>query len=469
MTFEKPLTILRIEAADEARCDTQVRLDVVKPNWKMAQKEMNDAEADLLDAQTAARERFPEVAYDEDTSCALSRLTLDFETTTNRYRKLDSLKRHLDDELKKLKETELKMVSEMREPGIFDGGQDLGPNGWERVRLRDLTGAPDASQDLEKQTWVTMELEAQGYDTIRDYLQGRGRMIMQLIDKGELATTTIEKVDRAVYRFLERRKLLDRWPKDIPAPKGEQMTILQVEPETKTKEKGKNKPKAKTETQENEDQPEFDGIDDATEPEVTESPSLARFQLPKPEYFYPNDKEQAADLSLFRVQLMGPWESLASVMDVQIEFTDKEQAEVDLSIRATPWEGMPQLLSMLHDKIDLTRIGIPSDKVSICVNAWLKVATDQGAARGEMVDEYTQWFCEQVISMGGEAVRRIAEWNSDLGAVVASHQDKTFDIKPAKPTKKPASKKPATKKRVAKKKTSAKGKKKAPHAVNLPE
>lgn len=456
MTFEKPLAIIRIEAADEARCDTQVRLDVVKPDWKIAQKAMNDAEAALLDAQTAARERFPEVAYDEETSCALSRLTLEFETTTNQYRKIDSMKRHLDDELKKLKDSELKMVSEMREPGIFDGGQDLGPNGWQRVRLRDLTGGPDTTQDLEKQVWTSMELETHGYDTIQQFLQGRGRLIPALVDNAEIAENTLEKIDRAVYRFLERRKLLDRWPSDIPAPKGEQMTILQVEPEKK----GKNKPKAKTETQEQEttEQPEFDGVVDQPEPEaqIVESPSLARFRLPEPDHFYPGDKEQTAELSLWRVELMTPWETLAAYMGNEVEFTDKEQAEADLSIRTTPWEGLPQILSLIFDKIDLAQIGIPSEKLQLCIEGWLKLATERGGERGEMLDEYTEWFCQQIVAMGGDAVRRVAQWNSDLGAVIAAHQDMAFEPNPAvqikaNGKKKATKKKPATKKRAAKK------------------
>lgn len=151
----KPLALLAVEAADEARCDVLSELGKVKPIWKAAQESRDKAEEDLLDAQTAARERFPEGPYDTDTSNALNARTGEYETRTAKFRRLDSRKRSLDDKIKKLTTEVLRLLGEMREPGLWAAGQALGPDGWKQLKLRTLCGGPDPDKDMDKQTWLT--------------------------------------------------------------------------------------------------------------------------------------------------------------------------------------------------------------------------------------------------------------------------------------------------------------------------
>lgn len=231
---QKPLAWLRVEASDEARCDSLTRLNTIDPEWKQAKKAMNDAEEALLQGQGAARERFPHDAYDSETSQSLNGLIASFEENQAKYARIDSRRRSLQDENRKLTEQTLRLLSETREPGIFDAGESLGPNGWKLVKMRDLIGGPDASRDLDGQTWPAATLEASGYHTVGEYLQGRTRLIPKMIDDAEIGAPTIEATDTAVYRFLEKRGLLDKWPDGLDAPSGEQMLLLRGQVGTAT-------------------------------------------------------------------------------------------------------------------------------------------------------------------------------------------------------------------------------------------
>lgn len=439
---EKPIAWLRIEAADEARCDSEENLAVVKPAWKIAQKEMNDSEEALLDAQSAARERF-KGAYDEETSKSLSRLTKDFEEKTAAFRRIDSKKRHLDDEVKKLREGELKMIAEARDPDLFAAGEKLGPNGWQRVRLRDLTGHPDMSKDPEKQVWKSMELEKHGYDTIQQYLQGRGRLIPRLVDDGEIAATTLGEIDTVVWRFLDRRGLLDRWPKGVEPPKGEQM-ILQ--PETSS-------------------EPAFDGEREVPGPTLTtDDKPLVKFKVPSAAELLPGgSKGDINAVSLRMVELMTPWETLGEEHELLFALTDDEARAMTAAVGLTPYEAVSYILCAIDKGQDIEPHGVPDDKFSRAINAWLLRSSELGHEAGVEgdYDEVTAWFMRQVIGKGAEAVRRVSVWSPDLGANIAAYRDSAgFDDYEPKPTpferatkKKKTVKKKATKKKVSKKRS----------------
>lgn len=225
MTDPKPLALIAVETADEARCDVLEELGKIKPVWKAAQENRDKAEADLLDAQTAARERFPDSAYDQETSHALNLRSEAHERRTAKFRALDSRKRSLDDKAKKMTAEVLRLVGEMREPGLWAAGDKAGPDGWKKLSLRNLVGGPDPEKDLEKQDWPCRELEKAGYHTIHEFLKGRARLIAAAIDDANLAADTVAQVDQAVYRFLERKGLVKQWPKDVAVPAGGQMVF----------------------------------------------------------------------------------------------------------------------------------------------------------------------------------------------------------------------------------------------------
>lgn len=223
---EKPLTWLRIEASDEARCDSLARFAAIDPEWKQGKKAMNDAEEALLEAQGAASERFPIEAYDAETSRALNGRIAEYDEHRARYGRLDSRRRVIQDEVRKLTDHTLMLLSESREPGIFDGGEKLGPDGWKHVKIRDLIGGPDPAKELASQVWPASTLEQAGYHTLGEYLRGRTRMMPKLIDDAELSAETMESADTAVYRFLEKRQMLDKWPTGLGVPNGQQMLLI---------------------------------------------------------------------------------------------------------------------------------------------------------------------------------------------------------------------------------------------------
>lgn len=419
---EKPLVWIRIEAADEARCHSEERLAIVKPDWKLAQKEMNYAGEALLEAQSAARERFTG-AYDEETSRSLSRLTKDFEEKAAAYRRIDSKKRHLDDEVKKLREGELKMIADARDPDLFAGGEKLGPNGWQRVRLRDLTGHPDMSKDPEKQVWKSMELEKHGYDTVHQFLQGRGRLIPALLDDGEIASTTLGEIDAVVYRFLEKRSLLNHWPKDIDAPKGEQM-ILQAD-KPKEPAKGKNMPKGKPKAPEPDDQgdeAELPAFDDTQTPATG---PLALFKPPSAAKLQPISGRDPKEISQRLVKLMYTWEGIGEECDLLFAFTEQEEAAMHDLVGPTPYTAVSYILAGVFkdNGLDPESTGPVGEKFGLAMTAWMTRASELGEEAGLPYDELTIWFMRKVIEQGAEDVRRVGAWSADLGAAIAAFRD----------------------------------------------
>ncbi len=457
---QKPLAWLRIEAADEARCDSLLRLASVEPDWKQAKKVMNDSEEALLEAQTAAREMFPDSAYDQETSRALNQRCDAFEGAQLKFKKIDSRRRVLLDETKKLTESELTMISEAREPGIFADGSKNGPNAWKFVKLRDLTGGPDLTKDLEKQVWTAAGLETQGYHTVDEFLKGRDRLIPQLIDDAELARDTVAIVDTAVYRFLEKRNLLDKWPKGVDAPNGEQMTILQTsettEPEKpKKSKKSKNekpKPKAKPETK-----------NDAPKLKLAGSDSDL-IELPGIKDFYDAEIEGESE---FKDELEGRettigmlWADLFHGTPMMSKRpTDEELQIFSSSIAPRFGEFYIEILSLLREGRELPANPITDASFGVMTDLVCYWATTKGDQIGEMVDEWSAWFSRQVCNLGGDSVRKLTQWSSDVGAMVAAHQDIASNngltleerIKPEEPakTKKKAKKKTTKKKRTA--------------------
>lgn len=225
MAEPKPLALIAVETADESRCEILEELGKLRPAWTAARERRDKAEEELLEAQTAARERFPNSAYDQETSHALNLRGETYERCTAKWRALDSRKRSLDDKAKKMTAEVLRLVGEMREPGLWAAGEKHGPDGWKQLKLRVLVGGPDPEKELDKQDWTCRELEKAGYHTIGEFLKGRGRLIAEAIDNAELAADTVAQVDVAVYRFLERKDLLKLWPKDVPVPAGGQLTF----------------------------------------------------------------------------------------------------------------------------------------------------------------------------------------------------------------------------------------------------
>lgn len=433
MTIEKTMPWLRIEAADEARCDSIARFAQVDPDWKIAKKEMNDAEEALLDAQSAARERFPETAYDEETSQSLNRLTHDYEQKCAKYRKLNSRRKSIHDEVGKLTERLLNMISEARQPGIFDGGQDLGPDGWKKLRLRDLTGGPDPKADIEKQVWTAAELETHGYDTIDQFLKGRGRLIPALVDDGEIASGTLAKVDLAVYRFLERRNLLDRWPEGIEPPSGEQMIIMQAyeTPEEAEKPKAKSKP-----------EPE------AEKPKGADAGSPMTVKLPEAKFWYGSNKLECEACSMRSVMLMRPWQRIAEDKGVELDLTDAEHNAFEEFMGPTPYEAIRKLAAINYGDEELPKLPIDETEFGSMLGLWFAIAADMGKIRGTDLDELTQFLFTDIIEKGSENVRRFAKWCGDFGAMLCSHRDSEhYNADHAKP----AGPKPVTKKRTSKK------------------
>lgn len=432
---EKPVPWLRIEAADEARCDSLKRFNAIDPEWKIAKKVMNDAEEALLDAMSASREKFPDSAYDAETSKAINDRVRTYEDAQAKYRKLDSRRRSLQDELKKLTENELRLVSETREPGIFDAGDKLGPNGWKLVKLRDLAGGPDPTKPMDKQTWASQLLESNGYHTIDEYLKGRGRLILNLVDEGEIAKPTIELFDTAIYRFLEKRNMLDKWPKDVETPSGEQMTILQAAEDVETEEKaGKaEKPQEPTEG----------GLKlagGAGGPDVVPMPSLAEL------YPYEHQGESEFKDTIERHETtckMHFKDSLHGSPFETSKISDKEWAEFYDVVGKTPGELMGGILGWINNGRDLSDFA--SGKVlNEAVDLMLWRANDMGEEIGEKTDGWTKWFCEQVVNMGGGAVAQVTKLHADLGALVASFQD---EPKPKGKKKGSSKKKPVAKKK----------------------
>ena len=67
-------------------------------------------------------------------------------------------------------------------------------------------------------------LTENGYDTVDGYLAARTQMIAQLTSAGTIPESLIEQADAAVYRYLDSKDLLDRWPLD-KTPGGQQMRL----------------------------------------------------------------------------------------------------------------------------------------------------------------------------------------------------------------------------------------------------
>ncbi len=457
---DKPLAWLRIEASDEARCDSKARLDAIGPDWKQAKKAMNDAEEDLLDAQSAARESFPDCAYDQATSRALNGRIEHFEHMKAKFARIDSRKRSLNDEYKKLTESTLKMLSESREPGIFDAGEELGPNGWKLVKLRDLTGGPDSDKPIDKQSWPSQELESAGYHTVGEFVKGRSRLIGALLDDGEIAGTTLEIVDVAVYRFLERRKLLDMWPKGMGAPTGEQMTLLQTQTLTEDPEIEANGGFDGPGSDEN---GSGDVIITDQGPVSGEAIGLKLaggggeiepVKIPNATAMYPDSprlRTQAADRY---GTLIEPW---GHIVDRAVKIDPNLNMKIIKSgsflvfheyIGGCPIVAMSNLLGHLESGCGIPEPEMDSDVFAKIVEAWMVVVGSMG--KGNMpCDEFTGWFAAKVVSMGGGAVSELAKWNSSLGVLVASFQDGSngsYYENDGEAKKKPSKKKPSKKK-----------------------
>ena len=411
----KTLVWLRIEASDEARCDSKTRLEAIKPDWKQAQKSMKDAEEALLDAQSAAREEFPDQAYDEETSRALNGRIEHFEHMGAKFARIDSRKRSLADELKRLTEQTLKMLSESREPGIFDAGENLGPHAWKLVKLRDLTGGPDADKPMDNQVWVAQELEKAGYHTVGEFIQGRSRIISAMIDDGELATTTLELVDVAVYRFLENRNLLDMWPKGMNAPTGEQMALLQVADcaNESTDEVGGNRG--------------FDGLGSEANPSLKLVGEKSNLHMPTPTEMHPkNPKLRSASSERYEV-LLESWRNIVNRAKVMgdgfnVDFDDDDYESLRKCVGGCPKIAMENILRHIEFGGEIPEPEGDRDVMEAIVECWVSIAEELGVGSNEC-DEFTGWFCKSVVGMGGDAVRRVSKWSASLGGLIDKFAD----------------------------------------------
>lgn len=189
--------IERAHAADEQLMILEARFDELEGEHKEKKAALSEAHDAMFDARRGG-----------ESQQNLGGLIDDFARREDVFDVVDRDKRSAADQCRKLRTRVLGLFRSARQtdPELFDSGSG--------VLVADLIGDDAFLKDL----------TTEGYKSVQDYVKGRDRLIAGLVTNGTLPRDMIDRVDRAVYRYLETRGIADQWPLDKP-PAGEQLVI----------------------------------------------------------------------------------------------------------------------------------------------------------------------------------------------------------------------------------------------------
>jgi len=189
--------IERARAADE-------QLEAASSSLEELTGDHAAAKESMAESIETMREAHREKGTDPST---LAGLIDDFCRREEAFNTVDRAKRSRQDNVKKLhaRVLDLLRASRSEQPELFDAG-----NG---VLIADLIGDETACRPL----------IAEDIRNVDDYVEKRGSNVDRLVAEGVVTREFIDRVERAVYRFLDNRDLANTWPGE--APQGEQLTL----------------------------------------------------------------------------------------------------------------------------------------------------------------------------------------------------------------------------------------------------